>query len=197
MILPGGGRPRKKDRAATATASILGLPAGWLAGAAQTECPDPERLAAELDARIMPYRLGDALPDDDLLFQTELIDGIDRLPPERRAAAARSAIRYPRGFWETSFDRIAPHLTQDDLLEAAHRIDPILLARQAGLFVRHLDRARLPEVFAAVLAVEPEWARGEGWPTWSASSTPARSSRPSRRPSPSAIRSTGCTPSAA
>ncbi|BEL05270.1 hypothetical protein Q0Z83_034610 [Actinoplanes sichuanensis] len=57
---------------------------------------------------------------------------------------------------------IAPYLTQDDLIEAVRRAGPILRARGIGLITPHLDRARLPEAFAAILAVEPEWARGEG-----------------------------------
>jgi hypothetical protein len=126
--------------------------------------PDPERLAAEIDAEIAPHRLGDALPSEPFghQFQLRLISAIAHLPPDRRAAAARSAIRYPGGMWEHSPQHIAPYLTQEDLLEAVHRAGPILRARGISLITPHLDRARLPEVFAAILAVEPEWARGEG-----------------------------------
>ncbi|MEU4161970.1 hypothetical protein [Actinoplanes sp. NPDC026670] len=126
--------------------------------------PDPESLAADLDAEIAPYRLGDTLPSElgDHLFESRLIRSIAHLPPQRRAAAARSAIRHPGGAWEYSMEHIAPYLTQDDLIEAVRRASPILRARGIGLITPHLDRARLPEAFAAILAVEPEWARGEG-----------------------------------
>ncbi|SDT80688.1 hypothetical protein [Actinoplanes derwentensis] len=146
--------------------SLSGKPLRPNAQAAETwDEAAAEKLAAALDAEIAPYRLGESLPDewpDLILLDIRLNEMISRLPADRRPAAARTAVQIRNGHCQFQLETVLPYLTQAEIRDLIGFVKPIYLSRGFGDIAEHLDPAHLPELLDAVIALEPEWVRGEG-----------------------------------